>query len=142
MSEGPHLTIGELARADGIPTSTIRYYERVGLLRPSRRSGSNYRLYSSEDLHRLRFVRAAQATGFSLEDIKELLRPARCQSVQGLIETRLGEVGARLRKLRHVQKVLRGALDLCHAHEKTGRCAVVETLSVRARRAAGQRHRS
>ena len=129
-----HLTIGELAKAGDVPTSTVRYYERAGLLRPSRRSGSNYRLYSNEDLHRLRFVRAAQATGFTLDDIKQLLRPAHCDKVQALIEGRLSEVGTRMRELRHVQRVLRGALDLCREHEETGRCAVVETLSARARR--------
>lgn len=129
-----HLTIGELAKAAEVPTSTVRYYERAGILRPSRRSGSNYRLYSSEDLHRLRFVRAAQATGFTLDDIKQLLRPARCAKTQTLIETRLEDVAERMRELRHVQKVLRGALDLCREHEETGRCAVVETLSARARR--------
>jgi DNA-binding transcriptional MerR regulator len=129
-----HLTIGELAKAGDVPTSTVRYYERAGLLRPSCRSGANYRLYSNEDLHRLRFVRAAQATGFTLEDIKQLLQPARCDRVQGLIEARLADVGARMRELRHVRKVLRGALDLCREHEETGRCAVVEALSARARR--------
>jgi MerR family mercuric resistance operon transcriptional regulator len=129
-----HLSIGELAKAGGVPTSTVRYYERAGLLRPSRRSGANYRLYTSDDLRRLRFVRAAQATGFRLDDIKQLLRPAHCNKVQSLIETRLAEVGARMSELRHVQKVLRGALDLCREHEATGRCAVVETLSARARR--------
>jgi MerR family mercuric resistance operon transcriptional regulator len=131
---GARLTIGELARAGGVPTSTVRYYERAGLLRPSQRSGSNYRLYSSEDLQRLRFVRAAQATGFTLDDIRELLRPARCHRVQGMIETRLFKVGARLKELRHVERVLRDALELCREHEETGRCAVVETLSARAKR--------
>ncbi len=129
-----HLTIGQLAKAGGVPTSTVRYYERAGLLRPSRRSGANYRLYSNEDLQRLRFVRAAQATGFTLGDIRQLLRPAHCDRVQGLIEKRLAEVGARMSELRHVQTVLRGALELCREHEETGRCAVVETLSARARR--------
>lgn len=129
-----HLTIGELAKAGDVPTSTVRYYERAGLLRPSRRSGANYRLYTSEDLHRLRFVRAAQATGFTLDDIRQLLQPARCDKTQALIEARLGDLGERMRELRHVQKVLRGALELCREHEETGRCAVVETLSARARR--------
>lgn len=129
-----HLTISAFAKAGDVPTSTVRYYERAGLLRPSRRSGANYRLYSNEDLQRLRFVRAAQATGFTLDDIRQLLRPTRCDKVQSLIETRLGYVGARMRELRHVQKVLRVALDLCREHEETGRCAVVETLSARARR--------
>jgi len=129
-----HLTIGQLAKAGGVPTSTVRYYERAGLLRPSRRSGSNYRLYSGEDLHRLRFVRAAQATGFTIADIKQLLRPAHCNRVQAVIETRLDEVSTRMRELRHVQRVLRAGLALCREHEATGRCAVVETLSARSRR--------
>lgn len=127
-------TIGGLAKAAGVATSTIRYYERAGLLRPSGRTTSNYRFYTDEDLHRLRFVRGAQATGFALDDIRQLLRPAACNKVQGLIEARLEEVGARLRELRNVEKVLRESLALCRAHAATGRCKVVETLSTQARR--------
>ena len=127
-------TIGGLAKAAGVPTSTIRYYERAGLLRPSGRTPSNYRFYTDEDLCRLRFVRGAQATGFTLDDIRQLLRPAACHRVQGLIEARLEEVGARVRELRHFEKVLRDSLALCRAHAATGRCKVVDTLSTQARR--------
>ena len=86
------LTIGELANAAGVPSSTVRYYERAGLLRASARSASNYRLYSEQDLQRLRFIRAAQATGFTLLDVTQLLRPAACGKVQDLIEERLKEI--------------------------------------------------
>lgn len=127
------LTIGELANAADVPTSTVRYYERAKLLKPSARSPSNYRLYSSSDLDRLRFIRAAQATGFTLDDVTKLLRPAPCGSVQYLIEERLDEVGARMRELRHVQKVLRDALAECQGHSSTGRCKVVDDLSARAK---------
>ena len=82
-------TIGELAKSAGVPTSTVRYYEREGILKPSGRSASNYRLYSEEDLYRLRFIRAAQATGFTLADVTVLLRPAACGDVQERIENRL-----------------------------------------------------
>ena len=127
------LTVGELAEAARVPVSTIRYYERTGLLRPSARSASNYRLYSNEDLERLRFVRSAQATGFTLKDIQALLRPAACGAVQHLIGERLAEVAERLKELRRVQKMLREALKECHAHETTGRCKVVDELSASAR---------
>ncbi|MEN8183066.1 MAG: heavy metal-responsive transcriptional regulator [Myxococcota bacterium] len=130
---GGRFTIGEVAKAAGVPTSTVRYYERARLLRPSARTASNYRLYSKEDLGRLRFIRAAQATGFTLDDIRQLLRPAPCSKVQGLIEERLAQVAARIRDLQHVQRVLKSSLELCHAHEETGRCAVIETLSTSAR---------
>jgi MerR family mercuric resistance operon transcriptional regulator len=126
------LTIGELARAADVPTSTVRYYERQGILRPRRRSYSNYRLYSQDDVHRLRFIRAAQATGFTLNDVTELLRPAGCHRVQGLIEERLETVAARMNELRHVQRVLRASLRECREHEQTGRCRVIDSLSASA----------
>ena len=131
------MTIGELARAAEVPISTVRYYERAGILRATRRSASNYRLYSEEDAQRLRFVRAAQATGFTLEDVKELLRPAPCGRVQEVIEHRLQVVDARVRELRHVRGVLRRSLEECREHERTGRCRVVDDLSTRARRRKG-----
>ena len=129
---GAALSIGKLARAAGVPTSTVRYYERAGLLRPRARSPSNYRLYSREDLQRLRFIRAAQATGFTLGDITRLLRPAACGKVQSLIEERLEQVAGRIAELRHVQRVLKSSLDECRAHEETGRCAVIDSISTRA----------
>ena len=127
-------TIGQLAKTAGVPTSTVRYYEREGILRPAGRSGSNYRLYAQEDVERLRFIRAAQSTGFTLRDVTELLRPAPCGKVQGLIEHRLETVADRMRELRHVQRVLRRSLEECHAHARSGRCRVIDDLSARAKR--------
>lgn len=126
-------TIGQLAQAAGVRTSTVRYYERANLLEPSGRSPSNYRLYTESDLERLRFIRAAQATGFTLDDVAKLLQPAACGTVQRLIEDRLDEVGARMRELRHVQRVLRASLEECRGHASSGRCKVVDDLSARAK---------
>ena len=127
------LTIGELASAAGVPVSTVRYYERKRLLRPSARSASNYRLYSGQDLERLRFIRAAQATGFTLQDVMTLLRPAPCGKVQQLIEERLAQVSVRMKELRHVQRVLRSSLETCLEHESSGRCGVVDELTATSR---------
>ncbi len=125
-------TIGELAGAAGVPTSTVRYYERQRILKPSRRSASNYRLYTEEDVHRLRFIRAAQATGFTLKDVTELLRPAPCGKVQKLIEQRLDTVAARTKELRHLQKVLKASLQTCRRHANSGRCGVIDMISASA----------
>lgn len=127
------LTIGELAKAAEVPTSTVRYYERAGILRPSGRSAGNYRVYSATELERLRFIRAAKATGFTLDDIRSLLRPAACGKIQSLIEQRLSDVSERMRELRHVQKVLRASLSECREHEETGRCRVVDELTARSK---------
>ncbi len=131
MSGG--FTIGELGKAAGVPASTVRYYERTGLVRRPPRSASNYRLYREEDVYRVRFIKAAQATGFTLDDVAELLKPSSCSEVQGHIEERLEEVSARMKDLRHVQRVLKGALTTCKDHEPTGRCGVIDTLSASAR---------
>ena len=128
------LAIGALAARSGVHVETIRYYEKMGLLASPPRTVGGHRVYAEQDLRRLTFIRRSRELGFTLDDIRQLLQPARCDKTQALIEARLGDLGERMRELRHVQKVLRGALELCREHEETGRCAVVETLSARARR--------
>ena len=128
-------TIGQLAQTTGVPTSTVRYYERVGLLRPRGRTGANYRMYDAEACERLRFIRAAQATGFTLEDISALLNlrdgtTAVCQAVQTLIEERLSDVAKRMTDLRHVQRVLKSSLNMCRQSGRDGRCEVIEQLTM------------
>ncbi|SRR5579883_1020632 len=127
-------TIGRLAHAAGVPTSTVRYYERVGLLRPSGRSEGNYRLYGREDLDRLRFIRAAQAIGFTIENILEIVshdhdEPHLCEDVQKVIENRLTDVEKRMSDLRHVERVLRSALATCRKTAGPGHCEVIDRLS-------------
>ena len=126
-------TISELARSVDVPTTTLRYYERIGLLEPENRSQGNYRLYSDESLRRLKFIRAAQAVGFTLDDVKALLerggetKPS-CAAVQSLIEDRLTDIEHRLKDLRQVQRVLKSALAKCRESERAGGCYVIETL--------------
>src|SRR6266542_5401936 len=67
------LTIGELARRPGIGQSTVRYYERAGVLPQPGRTAANYRLYADDAVTRLRFIRRAQQLGFTLNEIKGLL---------------------------------------------------------------------
>lgn len=129
---GPY-TIGQLARAVGVPVSTVRYYERAGLLLPDGRTGGNYRIYGAAALERLRFIRAAQATGFTLDDIATLLgfqdgSTARCKEVQRLIRYRLADLGTRMEQMRVVEVVLRSSLKMCRRFERTGRCQVIEGL--------------
>ncbi len=134
---GTFYTIGQLAKEANVPTSTVRYYERVGLLQPDGRSSGNYRVYGPAALKRLRFIRAAQATGFTLDDVTDLLsfrdgRTAPCKEVQTLIEERLADTEQRLADLDHVQSVLKSSLKLCRQSERSGRCRVIDDLSAAA----------
>lgn len=121
------------ARKVGVPTSTLRYYGRLGLVVPEARGANGYRLYTAIQVERLRFIRAAQTAGFTLEDIETLLRlseerPAGCRSsVQRLITTRLTEVDRKLQDLKRVREVLGFALDRCRRSKVE--CPVLKELN-------------
>ncbi len=129
------MTIGEAAKAAGVAATTLRYYEREGLVKPTARSAAGYRLYDGEVAERLRFIRSAQAIGFTLEDIGLLLElqrgdRRRCQSkVQTVLEARFKEVEQKLKDLRRVRVALRNALEQCRS--SSGECAVLEDLTPR-----------
>jgi DNA-binding transcriptional MerR regulator len=96
--------IGQLARLAGVKPDTVRFYERAGLLEQPERTFSGYRLYDRAAVQRLRFIKKAQAFGFTLEEIKRILRlrgrgRETCACVVHLAEASLGEVEARLREL-------------------------------------------
>jgi MerR family mercuric resistance operon transcriptional regulator len=102
-------TIGRLAKAARLPTTTLRYCERIGLLAACGRSESNYRLYDQAALERLLFIRAAQQSRFTLDDVSALIAVGdgiACRQVQGLIKHRLAELDARIRKLADVRRTL------------------------------------
>lgn len=125
--------IGQLAKLAGIPTSTVRYYERIGLLEPENRSYGNYRLYGEVSLNKVKFIRSAQATGFTLDDTKALLSDNRgrvptCGRVQALVEERLEDIEQRLKDLRNVRQVLKAALVKCRKQKRNECCHVVAEL--------------
>ena len=88
------LTIGQLGRATNTKVETIRYYEKIGLLPKPRRTTGNYRSYSAEHLERLGFIRHARGLGFSIEDVRGLLKlaahaEAPCEEVDQLVARHL-----------------------------------------------------
>jgi MerR family mercuric resistance operon transcriptional regulator len=132
MREG--LTIAELADEASVPSSTIRYYERMGLFAPRGRTGGNYRFYDQSSLERLRFIKAAQAAGFTISDIQTLLavrdgQRGPCREVRSLIEDRLSILDQKVRDLRHAEDVLRGLLHVCELAEQEGDCPAIEELT-------------
>lgn len=127
------LTIGKLAQAACVPASTIRYYERVGLLSPAERTRGNYRVFHHDSLERVRFIRAAQKHGFSLDDIRKLVElrddPSHaCQEVQELILSRLTGIAGQARELKRIESELHSLLAICKASESQGSCAVISDI--------------
>ena len=131
-------TIGALAKEVDVPTSTIRYYERRGLLFPTARSPGNYRVYDDVALERLRFVRSAQTAGLTLSDIAALIEfqndASPCREVQDLITARLDQVVDQVTHLKAVERMLREWMRVCREAERSGRCGVLDGLKVRKKR--------
>ena|SRR5437660_304183 len=105
------MRIGELARRSGLATTALRYYEKAGLLPESARTVSGYREYEGDTLPRLAFIRAAQAIGLSVAEIREVIGirdggTPPCAHVLELIERHRGEVRARIRQLQQLESEL------------------------------------
>ncbi|QYG94321.1 heavy metal-responsive transcriptional regulator (plasmid) [Iamia sp. SCSIO 61187] len=105
------MRIGELADAVGVPPETVRFYERRGLLPEPERATNGYRLYHDAALHRLRFIRTAQASGLTLAEIGTIIDlrdegTVPCSHVGLLLETKLSEVQQRQRHLAAVEAEL------------------------------------
>jgi len=116
------LRVGSIAKKAGVGVQTLHYYERIGLLPKPTRSEANYRLYSPDALRRVRFIKKAQALGFKLEEIKQILDlkshgRAPCRKVTELGQKHLRDIDARLAQLRRYRREV--ARSLTSWREKT-----------------------
>jgi DNA-binding transcriptional MerR regulator len=105
------MQIGEVARKVGVAPSAIRFYEESGLLPEPERTRSGYRDYDPSVIDRLAFVRAGQAVGLTLGELREVLEirdrgDAPCRHVTELIDTRIDEIDQRIEDLRHLRRDL------------------------------------
>ena len=130
-------TIGKLARAAGVNTETVRYYERRGLLPEPPRTESGYRQYDEESVLRVRFIKEAQALGFTLDEVRELLAlrvdaDTTCEQVRRQAEVKVAQIQAKIATLRHMQAILNEMIAACAQGGPTGECPILETLARRA----------
>ena len=125
------MRISEIAKAADVGVETVRYYQRIGLLRVPERSGTS-RSYTAEDLRTLRFVRRAQALGFTLDEIATLLSlsSADCQDVERIARDRHAQVIAKIEALQRIEAVLSDAVTRCESHDPYSGCPVIESLVV------------
>src|SRR5881396_216802 len=140
------LTIGRLAKTVGVNIQTVRYYERLRLLAPTARMSSGYRLYGTAEVQRLRFIKNAQALGFTLQEITGLLNlrvdsTARCGDVQRRAQAKLAKVEAKLRDLEAMARVLKNLIRSCKAGQPTDRCPILKSLETNERRSTGDGNR-
>jgi len=132
MDGTERIAIGRLSKHTGTNIETIRYYERVGLLPVPPRSSGGYRLYSTNHLKRLNFIRRARALGFSIGEVRTLFRLADerkrpCAEVRVVADAHLKDVRAKIADLRRMERVLKATVARCASGERTA-CPVIEAL--------------
>ncbi len=126
------LAIGTLSKQTGCNIEKIRYYERVGLLPAPARSAGGYRLYGTGHLKWLAFILRARALGFSIDEVRTLLKLAEerkrpCAEVRVVAEAHLKAVHAKIADLRRMERVLRATVARC-TEGKGFDCPLIEAL--------------
>lgn len=111
------ITASILAQKADVPLFTVRYYTRIGLLKPSRDMRNGYKIYKAADLDKLRFISAAKELGFTLAEIEEILGHAAhgdspCPMVRDVVEERIEENKEKIRQLKQLQTRLESAVKM------------------------------
>jgi MerR family copper efflux transcriptional regulator len=126
------MNIGDAAERSGLPAKTIRYYEDIRLLKPAR--GENgYRDYSSEDVHRLRFLQRARSLGFTVEECRQLLslygdRGRESADVKAIAEGKVAEIDRKVAELLSMRRTLEHLVHSCHGDERP-ECPILDELA-------------
>ncbi|MEO6364707.1 MAG: heavy metal-responsive transcriptional regulator [Luteimonas sp.] len=127
------MKIGELARRAGVNIDTVRYYERQSLLPAPQRMASGYRHYDPNDVARLRFVRRAKALGFTLIEIRDLLklsdhRDDDMAELKAVAGEKLADVESKLIELTRIRDGLKTLVEACPGHGALAQCPILHAL--------------
>lgn len=127
------LTIGKLAKACNVKIDTIRYYERVNLVKPDGRTDSGYRFYDPETIRRVKFIKNAQGLGFSLEEIKKLLDlrasdTATAGDVLRATKSKISEFQEKISDLEKIQNILKELAEQCPEDAHIMDCPILDYL--------------
>lgn len=127
------LSIGQVAKEADVNIQTIRYYERVGLIPKAQRRESGYRQFSAEDILRIQFIKHAQAAGFLLKEIKELLAlkvdpDTTCEDVRKRAETKTVEIDEKIREAKRMRQALVKLTAACTGTGPTSECPILEAF--------------
>lgn len=137
------MKIGELAKITQTQVETIRFYEREGLLAEPPRSKGNYRLYKTEHLERLAFIRHCRSLDMTLDEIRALLRfqdspRDNCHAVNNVLDEHIEHVARRIRELKHLQQDLKALREQCNG--AAAECGILDGLKNVTSRGQGAVH--
>jgi MerR family transcriptional regulator, copper efflux regulator len=127
------MNIGQAAKATGISTKMIRYYESIGLVAAPHRTESGYRVYLDDDLHTLRFINRARDLGFSVEQMRDLLtlwrdRDRASADVKAIARSHIAVLAEKARALAAMSETLQHLADTCHGDDRPS-CPIIEKIA-------------
>jgi Hg(II)-responsive transcriptional regulator len=125
---------GEVAEAAGVNIQTLRYYERRGLITEPPRRQSGYRIYASDTVRIVRFVKRAQELGFTLAEVEGLLDmaaggPENCDAAHDLAMQKIRELGVRIASLKAMRSSLQRLAATCELPRSERECPIIESLA-------------
>jgi len=125
------LTIGKLAKQANVTIETIRYYQRKGFLHEPAKPDTGYRQYPTEAIARIRFIKRAQQSGFTLKEIAELLAldSGHCEDARKLAEQKREQIDGQIRDLTALRHVLDNLVKGCQNDPSTEHCSLIDSLS-------------
>ena len=125
------LTIGKLAKQSGITIATVRYYQRIGLLIEPEKPAKGYRIYPVAAISRIRFIKRAQQTGFSLKEIAELLLldSGQCVDIRKFAELKLQQIEKQIQDLKALRHALDNLIQGCQTDSSPEQCSLIDSLS-------------
>ncbi|MCH9674361.1 MAG: MerR family DNA-binding protein [Gammaproteobacteria bacterium] len=130
--------VTELSNQAAVSPDTVRYYSKIGMLKPTRNADNGYQVYGHKDVRRLRFIRAAKSLGYTLADIRAMFADADhgdspCPRVRAVIEKRIHETEVHLAELTALHAKMKHALEAWRvlpdsAPSGDSVCALIESL--------------
>lgn len=127
------MQIGDASRLSGVSAKMIRHYESIDLVPKPARRDSNYRDYDADDVHRLGFVRRARDLGFSIEEIRDLLRlwgdkERASADVRALAASHIADLDTRIERLKEMRATLHKLVCACDGDDRP-HCPIIESLA-------------
>lgn len=127
------MNIGQASNASGVSAKMIRYYESIGLIRPPLRTESNYRVYGSDEVHTLQFVKRARTLGFSVDETATLLglwqdKSRASAEVKDIAVGHIGALETKINELQSMVKTLKHLANCCGGNDRPT-CPILDDLA-------------
>jgi MerR family transcriptional regulator, mercuric resistance operon regulatory protein len=125
------LTIGKIAALSNVSVETIRYYQKIGLIKEPDKPVKGYRYYSKDNIRELKFIKKAQRLGFTLNEVAELFEigSGKCSDIQSKARFKRDQISRQIVELQALERTLNDLIESCIHSSEPQNCPIIESLS-------------